>query len=82
MRKLKWICIVSIGCAVILLSCGNSGTDLQCCKGPRTDRDQDGIVDSAYLFETHGTAPYYQSIVDHHRESGDYDTELDCRICD
>lgn len=44
--------------------------------GPKWDKDEDGITDSAYLFQEYGDKIYYQTIVDDHKIKNDYDTKV------
>ncbi len=44
--------------------------------GARWDRDEDGTTDSTYLFDIYGSESYYSSLVQDHKNNGDYDADV------
>ena len=44
--------------------------------GTKWDRDEDNITDSTYLFDTYADESYYQSLIQDHKNNGDYDADV------
>ena len=44
--------------------------------GLKWDRDEDNMTDSTYLFDTYGNESYYLSLVQDHKNNGDYDADV------
>jgi len=79
-KKLRLIFITVLISACIF--CQN-GSDVPCCEGSKFDRDEGGITDCTYIFETFGHLSVYDEIKNYLTDSiANFDTVFDCRICE
>lgn len=71
--------IIYLACLTLFFTACDKGTSgLPECDGLQSDRDNDGIMDSAYIFEIYSGEPYYDSIVNQLKSVNAYDCKIDC----